>query len=496
MRRALISVSETRGLVELASGLVDLGVEILASTGTADRLEAEDVPVKRIETYTGHPEILSGRVKTLHPKIHAGILANRDDPDHLQELEAYGIKPIDLVVVNLYPFESNALPMAVDEAMEYVDIGGETLIRGAAKNHRHVGVVVDPDDYRSVLKEIQKGRGRLSGKTAERLARKAFSYVTRYNAVIYRYLEREPLPETLSWVATHRMMLRYGENPDQQAALYTDDKPEFTKLHGKELSYTNLLDIDAAVRITSSFERPIAVVVKHTNPCGLASATAIEEAFQRALATDPQSAFGGVIGVNRQLTTQVAEMIAENFFEVVVAPSYEREALKLLREKKGLRVIRSKPLRPSLELRSISYGLLVQTVGEAQENDSWRVVTQVRPTGAQLREMRFAWKVVGWVTSNAIVLTNEGGTIGIGAGQMSRVDAVRLALWKAGDRARGAMMASDAFFPFRDGIDLAAEAGVAGIVQVGGSIRDSEVIAAADEHGIPMVFTGRRVFRH
>lgn len=500
VKRALLSTHDKAGLAELARGLGELGVEVWASGGTARFLREEGIEVQDIADYTGYPELIGGRVKTLHPLIHAGVLARRDDPDHLTDIEKYGIKLFDLVVVNLYPFEAEvdgATPM--EEAMELVDIGGEALIRAAAKNHRFVGVLVDPADYGPVLHELQESGG-VSERTARHLTEKAFNHIVRYNAAIAQYLAEGLLPPQLNLAWPKAMALRAGENPHQRAALYADGLP-FRQLHGKELTYNNLLDLDAVLRISHSFSRPTAVVVKHTTPCGIASATTIEEAFLQAYQADQRSAFGGIVGLNRPLTEEGAVLLAERFLDAVVAPEYEEGALEVLKRRKGLQAIEAGvELFQSglqLELRATAFGLIAQqpSTGELSREEL-TIVSKRHPTEEQWDDLLFAWTSVRWVKSNAVVLAREECTVGIGGGQPSRVDAVELAIHKAGPRAKGSVMASEAFFPFRDSIDLAAAARVAAIIEPGGSVRDEEVIRAADEHGLPLVFTGRREFRH
>jgi len=498
---ALISVSDKRGIVEFARGLVGLGIELLASDGTAKLLRSNQIKVQSISEYTGASELLGGRVKTLHPAIHAGILAKREET-HLAELQRHNMNPIDLVVVNLYPFESlvrlerPSISASMEEAMEYVDIGGEALIRAAAKNHKYVGVVVDPEDYEPVLKELKSGG--LSAESSKRLAEKAFHYATRYNAAIANFFAKEDLPEQLTLCFDKALDLRYGENPHQKAALYANKR--IKQLQGKDLSYTNLLDLDAALRIVRAFEKPTAVIIKHTNPCGLACADELAKAFERAFGADEKSAFGGIIGLNRTLDEATAALIKEHFFEAVIAPDYSREALEILKAKKNLRLMQwamsDTPLM-GVEVRATTFGLLAQTPDDSHiRAEDLKVVTRKAPTPEQIKDLLFAWKAVRFVKSNAIVLAKDETTVGIGAGQMSRVDSVELALKKAGECAKGSVMASDAFFPFRDSIDIAAQAGICAIIQPGGSVKDEEVIAAANEHGIPMVFTGVRVFRH
>lgn len=494
VRRALLSASDKAGLENLAAGLRELGIELLASGGTAALLREHGVQVREIAEWTGSPELLGGRVKTLHPKIHAGILVKRD------ELHQHGIEPIDLVVVNLYPFEERVTAETpADEAMEWVDIGGETLIRAAAKNHQAVGVIVDPGEYDTVLAELRSSGG-LSEETSRRLARKAFEHVTRYNAMIACWFThhdgKEPLPEMLALVEPRRLVLRYGENPHQQGVLYGPAVPE--QLQGKPLSYVNILDADAAMKCALEFERPTAVIVKHATPCGVASAEALTKAFERALAADEKSAFGGIIGLNRPLDAETAERIAQRFFEVVVAPEISQDALDALGARENLRVLRAPDtLYDDLDVRTTAFGTLAQTPGRVviTERDL-AIVTEREPTAEEMRDLLFAWKVVKHVKSNAIVLAQGEQTTGIGSGQVSRVDAVEIASSKAGDRAKGSVLASDAFFPFRDGVDVAAQAGVTAVIQPGGSVRDEEVIRAAEEHGLPMVFTRAREFRH
>lgn len=499
---ALISVSEKRGIVEFARELMELGVELLASDGTAKLLRDNHIKVQSISEYTGASELLGGRVKTLHPTIHAGILAKREEA-HLAELKQHNIKPIDLVVVNPYPFESKgALNSLMEEAMEYVDIGGEALIRAAAKNHKYVGVVVDPDDYEAVLSELRAGA--MSEETSRRLAEKAFRHVTRYNAAIASFFAKEDLPEQLALCFDKALDLRYGENPHQKAAIYANK--EIKQLQGKELSYTNLLDLDAALQIVRAFEKPTAVIIKHTNPCGLACADELSTAFERAFKADEKSAFGGIIGLNRPLDEATAKLISKHFFEAkrlldcVIAPDYSAQALEILKTKKNLRLMQwdaaAKPVL-AVDVRATSFGLLIQMPDDSQiKSEDLKVVTQKVPTPEQIKDLLFTWKVAKFVKSNAIVLAKDETTVGIGAGQMSRVDAVELAIKKAGERAKGSVMASDALFPFRDSVDLAAQAGIEAIIQPGGSVSDKEVIEAANEHGIPMVFTHIRAFRH
>lgn len=519
VRRALVSVSEKAGLIEFTAALRDLAIEIVSTGGTAGALRAAHIPVVDVAEVTGLPEMLDGRVKTLHPRIHAGILAKRSDPGHMRQLREQGITPVDLVVVNLYPFEATvAKPDAsLERVVEQIDIGGPSLIRAAAKNFEDVAVLVDPGDYPHVLTELRHSEGCLSRARRLSLARKAFAHVARYDAVIAGYLDRQieaggegSFPDLLDLRLLKLQSLRYGENPHQQAALYRDTEAiepsvaSAKQLHGKELSYNNLLDLDAALSLAREFDEPAAAIIKHTNPCGVAVDSALVEAYRRARAVDRASAYGGVLGLNRPVDAETARELAATFVEAILAPGYEEEALAVLKGKSAVRLLviepwpgLPRPDRRVRELRSITGGVLVQERDSLDLNpDRVRVVTRRAPTGAEMRACRFAWKVAKHVRSNAIVLANEQATVGIGAGQMSRVDSCRLAVMKAGSSARGAALASDAFFPFRDGVEVAAAAGVTAIIQPGGSVRDDEVIRAADEAGIAMVFTGIRHFRH
>jgi phosphoribosylaminoimidazolecarboxamide formyltransferase / IMP cyclohydrolase len=504
VRRALVSVSDKAGIAEFASGLVDCGIEILSSGGTASALRSSGVPVVSVADVTGAPEILGGRVKTLHPKIHGGILADRRKEEHLRELAEQGIQPIDLVVCNLYPFEQAvAHPSVTDDgALEQIDIGGPAMVRAAAKNHPSVAVVVDPDDYDWVVAAIRRSGGLDDGERRA-LAFKAFTHTARYDAVIASWLRRdEDLPATLFIGANKAAQLRYGENPHQAAAFYTfpgeaGGLAAAEQLAGKELSYNNLLDTDAAWKLALELESPAAAIIKHSNPCGVAVANSLKDAYRQALECDRTSAFGGIVALNEPCDRATAESIAGVFTEVVVAPGYDEDALDVLSGKKNLRLlIAPKRLRPAREARSVAGGLLVQDVDPPDDLSAAKVVTSTQPTPDQWSDLRFAWVVAKYVKSNAIVLAKNLAAIGIGAGQMSRVDSTQLAARRAGERAPGTVCASDAFFPFRDGLDAAVEAGARAVIQPGGSVRDDEVIAAADEHGIPMVFTGRRHFRH
>jgi phosphoribosylaminoimidazolecarboxamide formyltransferase/IMP cyclohydrolase len=515
-RQALISVSDKTGVVELARGLVRLGFGILSTGGTARLLAEAGVPVTEIGEYTGFPEILDGRVKTLHPKVHAGILARRDLPAHMAALRKAGIPGIDLVVVNLYPFvRAVSRPgCSLDEALENIDIGGPTLVRAAAKNHRHVAVVTDPRDYAQVLAELEEA-GTLGHATRLRLARKAFSYTAAYDGAIGNYLtaigadgQRGDFPDQINFSFAKVQDLRYGENPHQKAAFYAELErvagalSGYSQLQGKELSYNNLADADASWECVKTFDAAACAIVKHANPCGVALGKDPLEAYRRALATDPTSAFGGIIAFNRELDPAVAQALSQQFVEVVIAPRVSAPARGVLAAKQNMRVLEV-PLEPGAnryDLKRVGGGLLVQTpdtrnVGAGEV----RVVTKAQPAPQQLSDLLFAWRVAKFVKSNAIVFCRDGMTVGVGAGQMSRVDSARIAAIKAqnaGLTLAGSVVASDAFFPFRDGLDVVVGAGARAVIQPGGSVRDDEVVAAADEHGIVMVFTGVRHFRH
>jgi phosphoribosylaminoimidazolecarboxamide formyltransferase / IMP cyclohydrolase len=504
VRRALLSVSDKTGIVDFARSLDELGVALLSSGGTAATLAAAGVRVAPVAEVTGAPEILDGRVKTLHPKIHAGILADRRRDAHMRQLIEQSIDPIDMVVCNLYPFEQTVSHPSVtdDEALEQIDIGGPAMVRAAAKNHPSVAVIVDPDDYDEILDEILTSGG-VGDETRRLLSFKAFTHTARYDAVIASFMRRgEDLPPTLLIGADKTGDLRYGENPHQAAAFYTFPGPKHglaaaEQLGGKQLSYNNLLDTDAAWRLVLELESPAAAIIKHSNPCGVAVASSLEQAYRRALECDPVSAFGGIVALNVTCDRATAAGIAEVFTEVVAAPDFEEEAMSVLSEKKNLRILSlSKRVSRAREARSVIGGLLVQDLDPRDDLEQAKVVTRAQPTEAQWSDLRFAWVVAKHVKSNAIVLAKDRAAVGIGAGQMSRVDSTELAARRVGDRSQGTVCASDAFFPFRDGLDAAVTAGATAVIQPGGSVRDDEVIAAADEHGIPMVFTGRRHFRH
>ena len=497
--RALLSVYDKTGVIDLAKGLVDLGWELVSSGGTASAIADAGLPVVEVAAVTDAPEMLGGRVKTLHPKIHGGILADRSNPDHLADLEARAITPIDLVVANLYPFTS-------DPGIELIDIGGPTMVRAAAKNHAHVGIVVEPSAYGDVLEELRE-QGTLSDATRRRLARAAFAHTATYDAAIVAWFDEEDgevLPPSLHLAAERAQDLRYGENPHQVGARYRlagkrswwDDA---TQHGGKELSYLNLYDAEAAWRLVHELgEGPAAVVIKHANPCGAAVADDLTTAYTRAHECDPVSAFGGIVAVNGPLPVTLAEALAPVFTEVVIAPAFEDGALEVLTAKKNLRVLEAPaPGALGLQLRTIDGGFLVQTPDPVGvDRSTWTVATERVPSDEEWQDLELAWRLVARVGSNAIVLVKDGQAVGIGAGQQNRRDAGAIAAEKAAGRAEGGAYASDAFFPFPDGLDGAVEAGATLVIQPGGSIRDDEVIAAADAHGLAMVLTGERHFKH
>ncbi|MSO40814.1 MAG: bifunctional phosphoribosylaminoimidazolecarboxamide formyltransferase/IMP cyclohydrolase [Solirubrobacterales bacterium] len=517
VRRALISVADKTGVTDFAAGLAQAGVEVISTGGTLEVLREAGVEARSVEELTGFPEILEGRVKTLHPKVHAALLAKRDDPDHAATLAELEIEPIDLVCVNLYPFERTVAGRDVpeEEAIENIDIGGPTMIRAAAKNHRHVAVVVRPESYDAVLGELAE-TSELSAQTRHWLANEAFASTARYDAAISRWFARryEQLPQ--HWVTAweKELDLSYGENPHQRAALYAEAGSRshvlsrVSTLHGRALSFNNVLDLDSARRLLTDLEQPGCVIVKHNNPCGAAEADSLTDAYERAFACDPLSAFGGVIALNEPVNRALAERLHEQFIEVLIAPGYEEDALEVLQQKDSIRILEDKEQRSHQfepDLKRVRGGLLVQDPdGSPEERELMEVVTGVQPTAEQWADLLFAWRVVRHVRSNAIVLARESATLGIGAGQMSRVDSVELAVKKARD-ARGAdaeqslagsAVASDAFFPFADGPQAAIEAGATAVIQPGGSKRDAEVIEACDAAGVAMVFTKRRHFRH
>ncbi|MDY0066626.1 MAG: bifunctional phosphoribosylaminoimidazolecarboxamide formyltransferase/IMP cyclohydrolase [Steroidobacteraceae bacterium] len=520
IRRALLSVSDKEGLAPFAQALHRRGVQILSTGGTAKLLEDAGVPVTQVSAHTGFPEIMDGRVKTLHPKIHGGLLGRAGVDD--QVMREHGIDPIDLVVVNLYPFEATiARPgCAYEEAIENIDIGGPAMVRAAAKNHERVAIVVDPSDYSRILAELEANQG-IGEQTRRRLAAKAYAHTASYDAAVASYLARateeaaDPsaptgYPESLTINVRKRLDLRYGENPHQTGAFYT--LPQATgasigaarQLQGKTLSYNNIADGDTALECVRQFSEPACVIVKHANPCGAAVAADALSAYEKAYRTDPTSAFGGIIAFNRPLTVDIARTILDRqFVELIIAPEVEPEALQVCARKENVRILETGPLSPSglkHEYRSVNGGLLVQMRDEGMvAMRDLKVVTKRQPTLAEFDDLLFAWQVCKYVKSNAIIYARERMTIGVGAGQMSRVVSSRIAAMKAQDEGlavAGAVMASDAFFPFRDGLDVAAQFGIRAVIQPGGSMRDSEVIAAADEHGMAMVLTGMRHFRH
>ena len=509
--RALVSVSDKTGVVEFARGLAALGIEIVSTGGTARELSDAGIPVRSITDLTGFPEIMDGRVKTLHPKLYAGLLAVRDNPDHLAAAREHDVELVDLVCVNLYPFESTAGARGAsdDEVIENIDIGGPTMIRAAAKNYAFAAPVVSPESYDAVLDELRESDRRLSPSTRESLAAEAFAYTARYDTAIARWFQekREDFPPLMVRAFEKVLELPYGENPHQRAAYYaqvgtrTHVLSMVSQLGGKELSFNNLLDLDAARLLLSEFQIPACVIVKHNNPCGVAVGTTAAEAYQHAFACDPMSAFGGVIALNRKVDRELAELLMGQFIEVLFARGYDDDALEVLATKPNMRILDDRERRsPNMidpALRQVIGGMLVQDRdADLEERAEMHVVSARRPTDTEWSELAFAWKVCKHVRSNAIVLASELATVGVGAGQMSRVDSVRLALEKSRTDLAGAVMASDAYFPFADGPELALEAGITAIIQPGGSVRDPEVVAAIDAAGASMVFTNRRHFRH
>jgi phosphoribosylaminoimidazolecarboxamide formyltransferase/IMP cyclohydrolase len=517
IKRALISVSDKLGLIDFARGLASHGVEVYGSGGTRKHLEQAGLAVKEISAYTGFPEMMDGRLKTLHPKVHGGILCRHDRPDDLASMREHGIVAFELVVVNLYPFQATiAKPDTTDEeAIEQVDIGGPTLVRGAAKNHAFTAIATATEQYAAILDQIAT-HGGTTLDVRRKLAAEAFELVARYDRAIADYFvggaQDEKFPSTVSLDLRRREILRYGENPHQEAALYAlpngggANLVSARQLHGKELSYNNLLDLDSALAIVRSLSEPAAVVVKHNNPCGAATADKLVTAMRGALDGDPQSAFGGIVGLNRPLDAATADVLSEpeRFIEAIVAPEFSPAGLEILttkpKWKTNIRLLQVGSLAAppaDWQFRALEGGFLMQRADNAADPDGeWQVVTDRKPTPAQLEELRFAWAIVRHVKSNAIVLTKGKMLVGVGAGQMSRVDSTQIAIQKAGPRAAGSVLASDAFFPFADSIGLAASAGIAAVIQPGGSKRDQDAITACNSAGIPMVFTGRRHFKH
>jgi phosphoribosylaminoimidazolecarboxamide formyltransferase/IMP cyclohydrolase len=508
--RAIISVSDKSGVVDFARGLEELGIEIFSTGGTKKSLEAAGVKIHSISELTGFPEILDGRVKTLHPAVHGGILARRDLPQHLSQLSQHHIELIDMVVVNLYPFVETVTRAGVslDEALENIDIGGPSMIRSAAKNFPSVLVVVDPGDYDATLEKLR--RGNIDSGYRKRLAQKAFQHVALYDTAIAQYLNEEVFPEEMTIALEKARSLRYGENPHQQAAFYMEQnvrqKPDglasLEQLGGPEISFNNLLDLDAALNVLADFRDPTIAIIKHNNSCGLASHNDLAEAYRRALTGDPVAAFGGIVASNRIIDLATAQEIDKSHYDAIVAPEYEKRALELLGRKESLRLAKIVPYRPSssksyLDFRRVRGGFLAQTPDTLTESElDPKVVTKRQPSEVELSDLLFAWKAVKGIKSNAIVVAKDKTLLGMGAGQPSRVVAVELALERAGDRAKDSVLASDAFFPFPDGPELAIKHGVTAIIQPGGSVRDEEVIELANKYNVAMVFTGVRHFRH
>ena len=517
INRVIISVSDKEGISNFAKGLEEFNVEILSTGGTAKKLRDAGVSVMDISEYTGSPEILDGRVKTLHPKIYGGVLALRDNETHIKQMQDNDMQPIDMIIVNLYPFEEVIKKENVDfmEAIENIDIGGPTMLRAAAKNYQYVTLVTHPEDYDDLLEELRQNNGSISEETNFNLAVKAFSYVSRYDAAISNYLgaigpdgETNKFPPSLTIHMDKKMKLRYGENPHQEGSFYVQSGFEepcisnSTQLQGKELSLNNIYDTDAALEAVKDYKESACVVVKHNNPCGVATDESVVEAFLKAKACDPVSSFGGIVAFNREVDEETANELAAMFLEVVIAPAYTDKALEVLSSKKNLRVMKTPEAtleaKAGLDFKKVIGGALIQDRDTGIERDfaDMKVPTKRKPTDEELNALKFGWTVCKHVKSNAIVFAREGQTVGIGAGQMSRVDSVKIATIKAELPTQGATLASDAFFPFRDGIDEAAKAGITAIVQPGGSIRDQDIIDACDEHGIAMVFTGFRHFKH
>jgi len=514
IQRAILSVTDKTGLAEFTRKLAALGIELVSTGGTAKLLRDSGIPVKDISELTGFPEMLDGRVKTLHPKVHGGILHRRDDPSHLAAIAEHGIQPIDMVVVNLYAFEKTAAKPGVrfEELIENIDIGGPSMIRSAAKNFQHVAIVTSPADYDAIADELKRGGGQLSRETKWRLAQKAFATTAAYDSAIASTLERIPagsfplepetgFPANLRFSFHKILDLRYGENPHQKAAMYSDGSgvgvANARQLQGKELSYNNIVDLQAAWDLAQEFDEPVCAIIKHTNPCGTATGSTLAEAYKRALECDPVSAFGGVIGVNRPVDLPAAEEMHKLFLEVIAAPAFDEAAKAKFASKKNLRLVEVVPANQKSILKNVSGGMLVQDNDtRALVDADLKVVTQRPPTPEETRALLFAWKVCKHVKSNAIVYARDGQTVGVGAGQMSRVDAAKIGAMKAQLPLKDTVAASDAFFPFPDGVEVIARAGATAIIQPGGSQRDPEVIAAADRLGIAMLFTGVRHFRH
>ena len=515
-KRAIISVSDKTGITELASGLTKYGYQIISTGGTAKVLQDAGIDVTLISEVTGFPEILEGRVKTLHPSVFGGILARRNNPVHQRQLKEQHILPIEIVVVNLYPFEQTISKEEVnlEEAIENIDIGGPSLLRAAAKNYQDVAVIVDPADYQKILEELSSSSGKISLSTKEKLAVKVFQYTSYYDSIISRYLTKKIIPNENSFTdylvigAEKTTDLRYGENPHQKAALYQENLVEEANLgdarllSGKELSYNNLVDLDAALSIVKEFDEPAVVFIKHTNPCGLAVAESSEMAYEKAYQSDPLSAYGSIIGINRRVEDKLASLVHDTpFVEAIVAPSYSPSAISLLKKKENRRIVEVGDLRIQdrhiKELKKISGGFLIQDRDlKTIFPDDIKVVSERKPDKEDIEELLLAWKMVKHVKSNAIILSRNKQLVGVGAGQMSRVDSVQIAVQKAGERCKGSYLASDAYFPFADGVEVAGRAGIKAIIQPGGSKRDDEVISTVNNLGMIMVFTGYRCFKH
>lgn len=507
-KRALVSVSDKSGIVDFAKQLVDQGVEIISTGGTKKALEEAGVTVTGISDVTGFPEILDGRVKTLHPNVHAGLLAKRSEKSHIDQLEEQSIQPIDFVIVNLYPFKETISKEGVtfDQAIENIDIGGPTMLRSAAKNHEDVTVVVDPQDYERVIEELRSGDVTLELK--RNLAAKVFRHTAHYDALIAGYLTKqtgESFPETKTITYEKQQTLRYGENPHQQAAFYAEpfaaasSLVKAKQLHGKELSYNNIQDADSALQIVKEFNEPAAVAVKHMNPCGVGIGESILEAYEHAFEADPISIFGGIVALNRPVDASVAEKMSEIFLEIILAPEFTEEALAILTKKKNIRLIEvsTDSNKPNEQLKSVTGGVLIQDEDHHQLSEpELKVVTEQQPTEAEWKDLKFAWKVIKHVKSNAIILAKDSQTIGVGAGQMNRVGAAKIAIEQAGEKAQHSVMASDAFFPMDDTVEAAHQAGITAIIQPGGSKRDQDSIDKCNEYGMAMVFTGVRHFKH
>ena len=513
IKRALISVSNKKDIIHFAKALGDLGIEIISTGGTFKKLSESGINIVPVSEITKFPEMLDGRVKTLHPAIHGGILAIRNNPNHIKEISQHNILPIDMVVVNLYPFETtiNKPNVNLDEAIENIDIGGPTLIRSAAKNYKDVAVITNPARYDSIINELKENNGSLSLETRQQLAIEAFYHTTRYDSIISNYLFSKfnpdiKFPPILSICMKKVQDLRYGENPHQAAAFYREFNLNYpcisnsTQLGGKELSYNNFFDMNAAIDLVKEFNEPCCAVIKHTNPCGIAIGDNLLDTYIKAREVDPMSAFGSIVAFNRKLDSNTAKEIIKTFVEVVIAPGFDENSINILKQKSNLRIIDIKEIYKKtnqLDWKKIDGGILLQEKDEKLVGkDEYKIVSKIKPNSHQLKALDFAWRVVKHVKSNAIVITREKEAVGIGAGQMSRVDAVELAIKKGGNNVKGCVLASDAFFPFRDSIDIAAKAGITAIIEPGGSIRDEEVIEAANEHNLPLIFTGFRCFKH